>query len=102
MSPAEQEAFTQIDRGTPAGDWLRCYWQAIAISGQCKDLRADLKLEEQVSFDGRTASASQWGQEVGTFKGKPMRVRILGEDLVLYRDGSGKLGLLGLYCAHRR
>ncbi|HEY6201076.1 MAG TPA: Rieske 2Fe-2S domain-containing protein [Candidatus Binatia bacterium] len=30
------------------------------------------------------------------------QVRILGEDLVLYRDGRGKLGLIGAYCAHRR
>ena len=31
----------------------------------------------------------------------PKRVRILGEDLVLYRDGSGQIGLLALNCAHR-
>ena len=30
------------------------------------------------------------------------RVRLLGEDLVLYRDGSGQLGLLGEFCPHRR
>jgi 5,5'-dehydrodivanillate O-demethylase len=102
VTPSDQELLTQIGRGTPAGDWLRCYWHAIAISDQCKDVRADLKLEEPVTFDGRTATAAQWGQQLGIFKGKPMRVRILGEDLVLFRDGSGKLGLLGLYCAHRR
>ncbi|MGE0057328.1 MAG: Rieske 2Fe-2S domain-containing protein [Dehalococcoidia bacterium] len=28
-------------------------------------------------------------------------VRVLGEDLVLYRDGSGKLGLIERACAHR-
>lgn len=31
----------------------------------------------------------------------PLRVRRLGEDLVLFRDGSGQYGLLHLYCAHR-
>ncbi|MCY4442634.1 MAG: Rieske 2Fe-2S domain-containing protein, partial [Deltaproteobacteria bacterium] len=31
----------------------------------------------------------------------PMRVRVLGEDLVLFRDGAGRLGLLGLHCPHR-
>jgi phthalate 4,5-dioxygenase len=31
----------------------------------------------------------------------PMPVRILGEDLVLFRDGEGRLGLLGLLCSHR-
>jgi 5,5'-dehydrodivanillate O-demethylase oxygenase subunit len=33
----------------------------------------------------------------------PVRqIRLLGEDLVLYRDGRGQLGLLGDRCAHRR
>jgi len=31
----------------------------------------------------------------------PQAVRVLGEDLVLFRDAKGKLGLLGLYCPHR-
>ena len=30
------------------------------------------------------------------------RVRVLGEDLVLYRDRSGNLGLIDEPCAHRR
>jgi phenylpropionate dioxygenase-like ring-hydroxylating dioxygenase large terminal subunit len=31
----------------------------------------------------------------------PQAVRVLGEDLVLFRDGQGQPGLLGLYCPHR-
>jgi len=31
----------------------------------------------------------------------PLPVRILGEDLVLYRQSDGKPGLLGLHCSHR-
>lgn len=31
----------------------------------------------------------------------PRAVRILGEDLVLFRDGYGRPGLLGLHCPHR-
>jgi phenylpropionate dioxygenase-like ring-hydroxylating dioxygenase large terminal subunit len=31
----------------------------------------------------------------------PRAVRVLGEDLVLFRDGSGRPGLLGLHCPHR-
>jgi 5,5'-dehydrodivanillate O-demethylase len=31
-----------------------------------------------------------------------MRVRILGEDLVLYRDRAGRFGLLAEFCPHRR
>jgi 5,5'-dehydrodivanillate O-demethylase oxygenase subunit len=33
---------------------------------------------------------------------KPTMVRILGEDLVLYRDASGTPGLVGALCSHRR
>lgn len=32
----------------------------------------------------------------------PLRVKIMSEDLVLFRDDAGQLGLLGLHCAHRR
>lgn len=32
---------------------------------------------------------------------EPVPVRILGEDLVLFRNSEGKLGLLSRYCAHR-
>ena len=31
----------------------------------------------------------------------PQAVRVLGEDLVLFRDGKGEIGLLGQHCAHR-
>ncbi|HEY6366393.1 MAG TPA: Rieske 2Fe-2S domain-containing protein [Candidatus Binatia bacterium] len=34
-------------------------------------------------------------------KGRPKRRRLLGEDLVLFRDDRGRLGLLGLRCLHR-
>ena len=33
--------------------------------------------------------------------GTPLRVRILGEDLVVFRDRSGRVGVLHLHCAHR-
>jgi 5,5'-dehydrodivanillate O-demethylase len=33
---------------------------------------------------------------------KPELVRILGEDLVLFRDGTGKTGLVQRHCPHRR
>lgn len=35
-------------------------------------------------------------------KDKPTFIRVLGEDLVLFRGKSGKPGLLGAYCPHRR
>jgi 5,5'-dehydrodivanillate O-demethylase oxygenase subunit len=33
---------------------------------------------------------------------KPIMVRLLGEDFVLFRDGSGRIGMLDHICAHRR
>ena len=33
---------------------------------------------------------------------KPVAIRILGEDLVIFRDLSGRVGLLHKHCAHRR
>jgi 5,5'-dehydrodivanillate O-demethylase len=55
------------------GDLMRRYWHPIAAS-------VDL--------------------ETTPFRTK--EVRILGEDLVLYRDRSGTLGLIDRYCSHRR
>ncbi len=33
--------------------------------------------------------------------GAPVKVRIMGEELVLFRDDQGRPGLIGLHCAHR-
>jgi len=35
-------------------------------------------------------------------KDRPVAIRILGEDLVIFRDGRGEVGLLARHCAHRR
>ena len=34
-------------------------------------------------------------------KDLPVRIRVLGEDLVAFRDGRGKVGVLELHCSHR-
>ena len=33
--------------------------------------------------------------------GRPLRVRLLGEDLVLFRTTAGAVGLIGAFCPHR-
>jgi 5,5'-dehydrodivanillate O-demethylase len=33
---------------------------------------------------------------------RPKKVRLLGEDFVIFRDGNGKLGMIEPHCAHRR
>ncbi len=35
-------------------------------------------------------------------KEKPTFIRLLGEDLVLFRDGQGRAGVVGALCSHRR
>ena len=41
-------------------------------------------------------------QEIAEPDGPPVRVRLLGEDLVAFRDSHGRIGLLDEYCPHRR
>ena len=66
------EKITQVGPGTPGGEFLRRYWQPVAGL-------------HQVTEENPTA-----------------HIRLLGEDLVLYRDKSGTVGLLDARCAHRR
>lgn len=37
-----------------------------------------------------------------TLTDEPVPVRLLGEDLILFRTGTGRVGLIDRYCAHRR
>jgi 5,5'-dehydrodivanillate O-demethylase len=71
VTKADNELMTRIGPGTPAGELLRRYWHPVC----------------PVS-------------ELGSDNPKK-RVRILGEDLILYRDGSGRVGLLREQCSHR-
>jgi len=41
-------------------------------------------------------------EEVAERDGTPVRVRLLGEDLVAFRDTAGRLGVLDEHCPHRR
>lgn len=40
-------------------------------------------------------------EEVAERDGKPVRVRLLGEDLVVFRDTEGRLGAIDEFCRHR-
>ena len=72
MLTAERNALiTETGPGTPLGALMRQYWQPAALVDE---------------FDGP----------------RPVRkVRLLGEDLVLFRDPAGRYGLLDRHCAHR-
>jgi phthalate 4,5-dioxygenase oxygenase subunit len=67
------ERLTRVGPGTPMGELMRRYWMPAALS-----------------------------EELPEKDGAPIRVRLLGEDLVAYRDSSGEVGLVDAYCAHRK
>src|SRR5690348_14296449 len=55
--------------GTPGGEYLRRYWQPVALST--------------------------------TVTNRPRKVKLLGEELIIFRDGKGQPGLLYPRCMHR-
>ncbi len=64
------ELLVRTSRGSACGEYLRRYWQPVALT-----------------------------REVGD---RPRLIRVLGEELVLFRDGSGHYGLVHRQCPHRR
>jgi nitrite reductase/ring-hydroxylating ferredoxin subunit len=61
---------TAVGPKTPAGEYLRRYWQPVYLTS-----------------------------ELGK---RPQKLRRFGEDLVLFRDGEGRLGLVHQRCPHRQ
>jgi phthalate 4,5-dioxygenase oxygenase subunit len=72
LSAADNELLTRTGPGTAMGNLIRQYWIPFALA---HDLESD---------------------------GIPMRVRLMGEDLIAFRDSEGLVGLVDAYCAHRR
>ena len=71
MTQEENRLLTQTGRGSPGGELLRRYWQPVALAEELPSGAA------------------------------PLSIKILGEDLVLFRDDRGRAGLLGIHCSHR-
>ena len=67
----ENEMLTRVGPGTRAGELLRRYWHPIAVA-------RELTEENPTQF-----------------------IRVLGEDLVLFRDKRKRVGLLADRCSHR-
>ena len=63
LSNEENEMLTRGGPETPAGEMLRRYWWPVGFSEEVRS------------------------------KGAPVKVRLLSEDFVLFRDGGGELGL---------
>ncbi len=72
LSREENDLLTRVGPGTVMGEFMRQYWLPALL---CKELP---------DADGNT-----------------VRVRLLGEDLVAFRDTEGKVGILGANCPHR-
>ena len=74
MLTAEQnERLTRTGPGTPMGEAMRRYWIPALLSIEIPEPDCP-----------------------------PIRVKLLGEDLVAFRDTSGRIGLLSEFCPHRR
>jgi phthalate 4,5-dioxygenase oxygenase subunit len=71
LSREENTLITQTGPGTPCGSLLRAYWQPAALVDELPQTRPAIP------------------------------VRLLGEDLVLFRNDDGSYALIGRYCAHR-
>lgn len=71
MSQEQNDTITRVGPKTPAGKLMRQYWQPAALVDEL----------------------------AGNRPVKP--VRLLGENLVLFRDENGKYGLLERHCPHR-
>ena len=72
LTHEENELLCRVGPETPMGKMMRRYWIPALMSS---DLEAG---------------------------GDPKRVRLLGEDLVAFRDDKGRIGLLDELCPHRR
>ena len=72
LSREENDLLCRIEPGTPMGAMMRRYWIPALLS-----------------------------EELPAADGAPIRVRLLGEDLVAFRDTQGRVGLLEELCAHR-
>jgi len=71
LSQETNELLTRVGPGTPCGELLRRYWHPVAVA-------AELTAEKPKK-----------------------RIKIMGEDMVLFRDGQGRYGLVGEHCCHR-
>src|SRR4051812_30849152 len=72
LSREENELLTRAGPGTPLGALMRRYWIPALLAS-----------------------------EVAAADDPPVRVTLLGERLVAFRDTAGRVGLIGEHCPHR-
>jgi phenylpropionate dioxygenase-like ring-hydroxylating dioxygenase large terminal subunit len=72
LSAADNEILVRTGAGTPMGEYFRRYWLPVALS-----------------------------REMPAPDSPPIRVKVMGEELVAFRDTEGRVGLIEPNCAHR-
>ena len=72
LTKEQNDLLTQTGPGTPMGNLFRCYWLPVLLS-----------------------------EELPENDCPPVRVKVLSERLLAFRDSEGKLGLVDEFCAHR-
>jgi nitrite reductase/ring-hydroxylating ferredoxin subunit len=73
LSLSENALLTQTGVGTPMGALFRRFWHPVLLA-----------------------------EELSEADGAPVRLRVMGEDLVAFRDTQGQVGIIDALCPHRR
>jgi phthalate 4,5-dioxygenase len=73
LTSQENDLLCRVEADAPMGQLMRRHWIAVCLS-----------------------------EEVADADGTPVHARILGEDLVVFRDTEGRIGVLDEHCPHRR
>ncbi len=72
LTKEDNELLTRVGRGTPMGELIRRCWTPACLSEELPEPDCD-----------------------------PIRVRLLGEDLIAFRDSDGRAGVMDEHCPHR-
>jgi len=72
ISESENKLLCQVEHQAPMGQMMRRHWVPVCL------------IEEVAEVDGT-----------------PLRARLFGEDLVVFRDTEGKVGVMSERCPHR-
>jgi phthalate 4,5-dioxygenase len=73
LTAEENELLCRVEGKAPMGQLMRRHWTPVCL------------IEEVAEPDG-----------------KPVKARLFGEDLVVFRDTEGRVGVMDEYCPHRR
>ncbi len=73
LTHAENDLMCRVENGAPMGEIFRRHWIPACLAEEVSEPDCD-----------------------------PVKIRLLGEDLVVFRDSDGRLGIIDEYCPHRR